>query len=244
MAAQREAAPLLRASGRRRESGVLKRQGPSERPSRGDPKPVPRSPRAVAPHGVDLSQTRMRLKSIIELDARLSSRLRVAEMPGFRRTVAMILAHSGDSWFWGAALVVVWLQGDAFWKRWAVVMLAAISILAAVVMGLKFIIRRRRPEGDWGSIYRNTDPHSFPSGHAARAFLIAALAMALGPAGLALAFWIWAPLVSLARVAMGVHYLSDVVAGSILGVFAGLFAWQASGPLVDWLTRLIGTPLW
>lgn len=184
------------------------------------------------------------MRSIIELDARLSSRLRVAELPGLRRTLAMILAHSGDSWFWGAALVAIWLLSDAFWKRWAVVMLAAISILAAVVMSLKFIIRRRRPEGDWGRIYRNTDPHSFPSGHAARAFMIAALAMALGPAGLAIALWIWAPFVSLARVAMGVHYLSDVVAGSILGLIAGIVAWQVSGPFLAWLTRLIGAPLW
>jgi undecaprenyl-diphosphatase len=184
------------------------------------------------------------MRRLIEIDARLSSRLRVAEMPGFRRTVAMILAHSGDSWFWGAALVVIWLLSDAFWKRWALVMLAAISVLAAVVMGLKFMIRRRRPEGNWGSIYRNTDPHSFPSGHAARAFLIAVLSMALGPAGLASALWIWAPLVSLARVAMGVHYVSDVLAGSILGAMAGLVAWQLSGPFLAWMTRLIGAPLW
>lgn len=186
----------------------------------------------------------MSMRRIIELDARLSSRLRVAEKPGFWRTVAMILAHSGDSWFWGAALVVIWLLSDAFWRRWAIVLLAAISVLAAAVMSLKFIIRRRRPEGDWGSIYRNTDPHSFPSGHAARAFLIAVLATVLGPAGLAIALWIWAPMVSLARVAMGVHYLSDVVAGSILGAIAGLFAWQMSGPFLAWLTRLIGAPLW
>lgn len=186
----------------------------------------------------------MALRRIIQLDARLSSRLRVAEMPGFRRSVAMVLAHSGDSWFWGAALVVTWLLSDAFWKRWAIVMLASISILAAVVMSLKFIIRRRRPEGNWGSIYRNTDPHSFPSGHAARAFLIAVLAMALGPAGLAIVLWIWAPFVSLARVAMGVHYLSDVVAGAILGAIAGLVAWQVSGPFLVWLTRMVGAPLW
>jgi undecaprenyl-diphosphatase len=123
-------------------------------------------------------------------------------------------------------------------------MLAAISVLAALVMGLKFIIRRRRPEGDWGSIYRNTDPHSFPSGHAARAFLIAVLTMALGPTGLAIGLWIWAPLVSLARVAMGVHYASDVVAGSILGVIAGLVASRISGPFLAWLTQLLGTPPW
>jgi membrane-associated phospholipid phosphatase len=33
---------------------------------------------------------------------------------------------------------------------------------------------------------------------------------------------VWAPLVALARVAMGVHYLSDIVAGALLGLVVGL----------------------
>jgi membrane-associated phospholipid phosphatase len=37
---------------------------------------------------------------------------------------------------------------------------------------------------------------------------------------------VWAPLVALSRVAMGVHYLSDVVGGFILGVLAGLLMLQ------------------
>jgi undecaprenyl-diphosphatase len=119
------------------------------------------------------------------------------------------------------------------------VILAGISVLAALVMGLKFIIRRRRPEGDWGGIYRNTDPHSFPSGHAARAFLIAVAATGLGPASVALALWIWAPLVALARVAMGVHYVSDIVAGFIVGILMGTILLQTYQPFLVWLTSVI-----
>jgi membrane-associated phospholipid phosphatase len=37
---------------------------------------------------------------------------------------------------------------------------------------------------------------------------------------------IWAPLVALARVAMGLHYLSDILAGAGLGLVAGLIALQ------------------
>jgi undecaprenyl-diphosphatase len=111
-------------------------------------------------------------------------------------------------------------------------------------MGLKFVIRRRRPEGRWGSIYRNSDPHSFPSGHAARAFLIAVLAAGLGPAWAAIALWLWAPLVSIARVAMGVHYLSDVVAGLIVGILSGLLALQLHGQLLALVAAVLGFPLW
>ncbi|MEK7275899.1 MAG: phosphatase PAP2 family protein [Chloroflexota bacterium] len=33
---------------------------------------------------------------------------------------------------------------------------------------------------------------------------------------------IWAPLVALARVAMGVHYLSDILAGAACGAVCGV----------------------
>ena len=100
-------------------------------------------------------------------------------------------------------------------------MLFSIVVLAVLVLVVKFTVRRRRPEGEWGLLYRSTDPHSFPSGHAARAFELAVLASGLGPAWLAIALWIWAPLVALARVAMGVHYVSDIVAGMLLGLLVG-----------------------
>ncbi|HEY2979718.1 MAG TPA: phosphatase PAP2 family protein [Anaerolineales bacterium] len=182
----------------------------------------------------------MALKSILEFDARLSERLRVAEQPGLRRSAAVFLAHSGDSWFWGAGLIALWFVGGSLWKDWAVVQLTGISVLAALVLTIKFLVRRQRPEGEWGGIYRNTDPHSFPSGHAARAFLIAMIAVALGPAWVAAALWIWAPLVSLARVAMGVHYLSDVLAGALLGILMGLICLQASGTILSLFHLILG----
>jgi undecaprenyl-diphosphatase len=101
-------------------------------------------------------------------------------------------------------------------------MLIGVVVLAFLVLAIKFTIRRKRPEGEWGAIYRNTDPHSFPSGHAARAFMLAVMALALGPAWFGGLVAVWAPLVSLARVSMGVHYLSDVVAGMLVGILAGL----------------------
>ena len=152
--------------------------------------------------------------------------MRVAERPGFIRTVAVILAHSGDSWFWWAGLALLWWRGNQFWRPWALTVLVSIIVLAVIVLAIKFTIRRRRPEGDWGAMYRTTDPHSFPSGHAARVILIAVLAIGLGPWWLALILCLWAPLVSLARVAMGLHYLSDVFAGAILGALAGIVALQ------------------
>ena len=186
----------------------------------------------------------MTFRSLLEFDARLSDRLRVAEQPGLLRTLAVFFAHSGDSWLWGAGLILLWLLSTSLWKRWEAVEFFGIWVLAAIVLCIKFLVRRRRPEGEWGGIYRNTDPHSFPSGHAARAFFIAALAIGLGPAWLAALLCVWAPLVSLARVAMGVHYVSDVLAGAVLGVVAALIGLELSPSLLTWLSSLLGGVLW
>jgi undecaprenyl-diphosphatase len=164
----------------------------------------------------------MQWQKMLELDASLSSRLRVADRPGKLRSIAVILAHSGDSWFWLAGLGLVWLLGTDFWRARALAHMLGILLTALLVMSIKFTVRRRRPEGEWGSIYRSTDPHSFPSGHAARAMMLAVLAVSLGPSWAGILLMIWAPLVVLARVSMGVHYLSDVLAGALFGVLMGL----------------------
>jgi undecaprenyl-diphosphatase len=186
----------------------------------------------------------MNFRSVLEWDARLSDQMRVAEKPGALRVLAALFAHSGDSWLWLPALIALWWLGDSIWKEWAAVQFVGISVLAVLVMSIKFLVRRRRPEGEWGRIYRNTDPHSFPSGHAARSFLIAVLAAGLGPAWLAVVLWIWSPLVALARVAMGVHYASDIVAGAILGAIIALIGLKIYEPLLMWVSVLIGFPLW
>jgi len=121
------------------------------------------------------------IQRILEWDARLSAQLRLTGRPGVFRSVGAFLAHSGDSWFWWGALGLLWWLGTPFWKNWAQVVLLSIIGLAVLVLSIKFLVRRKRPEGDWGGMYRKTDPHSFPSGHAARAILIAVVKQILIP---------------------------------------------------------------
>ena len=52
--------------------------------------------------------------------------------------------------------------------------------------------------------------------------MLGILSLALGPQWFGLLLLAWAPFVGLARVSMGVHYVSDVAAGVILGVIMGL----------------------
>lgn len=166
------------------------------------------------------------MKKWLELDAHLTARLHVLEKPGLLRSLAIFLGHSGDSWFWLLGLLLVIWRGSESWRSLAYAFLLGIALTAVVVLLIKFSVRRQRPEGEWGQVYRRTDPHSFPSGHAARAVMLAVLAVALGPAWFAALLVIWAPLVGLARVATGLHYVSDVLAGWVLGLLMGMTVLQ------------------
>jgi len=176
--------------------------------------------------------------NLVSLDEKITSALRFKDQTNRIRPMAIFFAHSGDSWFILLVLFIVWLLTRGFWHHTMAVMAASSIALAVIVLIIKFSIRRRRPEGDWGAIYRKSDPHSFPSGHAARTAMLAVLAALFGPFWFAIALILWAPLVSLARVAMGVHYFSDVIAGFVLGVITG-FGFYALSPMVSaWLPFL------
>lgn len=162
------------------------------------------------------------LQRIQELDDRFAESSQAKEQPGLVRALTVLLAYSGDSWFWVVGLGLLWWLGSEYWKQLALVMVIGIVITALIVLLIKFTVRRRRPQGEWGRIYRSTDPHSFPSGHAARSAMLAVIALGLGPLWLGLFLLLWAPLVSLARIILGVHYPSDVLAGMALGIVMGV----------------------
>jgi undecaprenyl-diphosphatase len=161
---------------------------------------------------------------IRETDRSLTARLQLGDEDKIERRLFGLAAHSGDTWLILLGLGLVWLIGDAAWHALAIQMVIAILILAIFVGLIKFTVRRKRPEGDWGQIYRKTDPNSFPSGHAARATLLVVFAFGSGSVWLGLLVLVWAIVVSLSRIVMGLHFVSDVVVGAFIGFFAGLLA--------------------
>jgi membrane-associated phospholipid phosphatase len=43
---------------------------------------------------------------------------------------------------------------------------------------------------------------------------------------------------------MGLHYLSDIVAGTLLGILVALIGLQIYTPLFHWVFQLLGFSLW
>ena len=163
----------------------------------------------------------MTLNDFLLKDAELSQRIRIPDNKLVLKNTASLLAHSGDSWFLGAGLALFWVFGPRSWRPDIQLLFIGIVFTAVAVLVLKFSIKRPRPEGDWGQIYRSSDPHSFPSGHAARATMLTLLMLLSGNIWLGLLMIFWTLLVAAARVGLGVHYLSDIIAGIAIGIMFG-----------------------
>ncbi len=106
-----------------------------------------------------------------------------------------------------------------------------------LTVGLEFLFRRPRPYATLGKKPLDafwTPAPSFPSSHSAVAFALAFAAALVVPAPLAAAFFVVAALVAAGRVYVGVHYLSDVLAGAVVG-FA---AFHVAGRLGFWILGL------
>jgi undecaprenyl-diphosphatase len=156
-----------------------------------------------------------------DADVAWSDALRAAvNEDGIVRRGTILAARSADGWLVLPIVLGCWAYGAAS----ALPLAVCVVVTGVLVFALKFSIRRSRPEGEWGGGYRRFDPHSFPSGHAARVGAMATFVALVGPWPLTLAVLAWALAVAFARVALGVHYLSDVVAGVALGVATGVGA--------------------
>jgi undecaprenyl-diphosphatase len=134
----------------------------------------------------------------------------------------------------GWAFAGIWLASlDGKRGRRAAIASTAAAALSTYVAQrmLKPIFRRNRP---WFTreaakvVGGKTPDHSFPSGHTAASFAAAtALAMAYPRARPLL--YLSATAVGLSRIHLGHHFLSDVIAGGVIGVGVGWISGEAIG---------------
>lgn len=104
-------------------------------------------------------------------------------------------------------------------------MLATVLIVVSIAsQGLKHFIKRDRPFKTYSFIEKLSTggDSSFPSGHTMEAFaLAAALSLIFSQKRVVIPVYIWAAGVAYSRIALGVHYPSDVLAGILIGTLIG-----------------------
>lgn len=146
----------------------------------------------------------------------------------------------------GIALIVIALILMIFRKtrRYGTAMLIGITIGALITnCCLKILIARVRPYTDETKAFYNTDLYqrlwltvgqnvesdkSFPSGHTTAAFASMTPIFLVGNRKISWTAFIFSFLMAIARIYLVVHFASDVLAGILVGVTAGIFAYLIS----------------
>ena len=160
----------------------------------------------------------------IELrDQRLMRRMNRWRAPRWFRAWMIAATRMGDGWVWYGLGIMLLVYGGP--QRYSAVGAAGAAAIAGILVfkALKRLSRRPRPcqvEPHCWSKILPPDQFSFPSGHTMTAFSIALVVSFFYPS-LEGALFFLALSIAVSRIVLGMHYLSDVLAGTVLGVVLG-----------------------
>ena len=141
------------------------------------------------------------------------------------------------------ATIALWFVARPYrstrWKRASVSALTAAALALAVNQAIAHVWERPRPYVTHGLsthlLSASSPDPSFPSDHAAAAFAIAFAVLAFSRAA-GLGFLAAATLIALSRIALGLHYPSDVLAGALVGWMAATVVVHVGAP---WIGRAV-----
>jgi undecaprenyl-diphosphatase len=159
------------------------------------------------------------LNFITRRDHTVMRRLNRWHAPRWVRVWMVLATRAGDGWLWYLLGAAVLLFGGN--TRFVAVGAAALAALSgiAIFLTLKKAAARRRPSAFephcWATLLP-PDQFSFPSGHTITAF---AVTVSLGHfyPELTVGLYFCALSVAASRILLGMHFLSDVVAGAVIG---------------------------
>jgi Membrane-associated phospholipid phosphatase len=139
------------------------------------------------------------------------------------------ITHLGDVGIVWIALTVLCL---VFIKYRKVGCLAAFSLIGSVLINnliLKNLIARVRPYEAVAGLNRIIEAqsdHSFPSGHTGASFAAAVIFFIYLPKRFGIPALVLAVLISFSRLYVGVHYVTDVIAGALISTAIAIIIWQ------------------
>jgi undecaprenyl-diphosphatase len=159
------------------------------------------------------------LSYISHRDHTLMRRVNRWHAPRWIRVWMLCATRGGDGWLWYAMGLVVLLTGGG--RRFLAVGTAGLAsaLGIAIFLRLKKATGRQRPcaiEPHCWATLLPPDQFSFPSGHTITAFAVGVVLSSYYPE-LATGLLFCALSIAASRILLGMHFLSDVLAGAAIG---------------------------
>lgn len=157
-------------------------------------------------------------------DHRVMRRVNNWSAPRWIRFWMLMATRMGDGWLWYSLGALLLAFGGS--RRYIAFGAAGTAAILGIFVfkGLKRLSHRPRPchlqPHCWARVLP-PDQFSFPSGHTMTAFSIALVVSYFYP-GLEGGLYFLAVSIGVSRVILGMHFLSDVLAGAVLGSALGL----------------------
>src|ERR1700744_3300905 len=166
------------------------------------------------------------LSFITHRDHKLMHRVNRWPAPRWIRVWMLCATRGGDGWLWYAMGLMILLFGGE--PRFLAVGSGAVAAGTGIVVFLKLkkVTGRRRPcaiEPHCWATLLPPDQFSFPSGHTITAFSVA-VTLSLYYPDLAPGLLFCALSVAASRILLGMHFLSDVLAGAAIGALLAYFS--------------------
>ena len=160
---------------------------------------------------------------IASRDYRLMRRVNRWSAPQWVRAWMICATRGGDGWLWYVLMVALLVAGGE--RRFQAVgaMLMAGTLTITGFLSLKRVTNRKRPcqvePHCWAKLLP-PDQFSFPSGHTMTASALAVVVSLFYPSLMA-GVCFCAISIAASRILLGMHFLSDVLAGGLLGASIG-----------------------
>jgi len=164
-------------------------------------------------------------------DHHLMRRVNNWEAPRWVRFYVLGATRGGDGWLWYAMGLAILLFGGE--NRFAAMGAAGVAAILSILLfiWLKRFTGRPRPcqiEPHCWATLLPPDQFSFPSGHTMTAFAVAIPLLLFYPT-LTIGLLFCAISIAASRILLGMHFLSDVLAGALIGTglgYLGYFAFR------------------